>query len=523
MLAVGTTLIDRYRITGYIHKGGMGAVYHAHDQLDNIVVAVKQSFYADENFLREQFRREATLLRRLDHPALPKVHNYFAEGGGQFLVMDFVEGEDLEHLLQRNQGPLPLKQVLEWADRILDALDYLHTNKPIIIHRDIKPANLKLTPAGDIMLLDFGLAKNETTPTLPGRSIAAATPEYAPPEQINREGTDPRSDLFSFGATLYHLLTNQVPISAGIRDGVVKQGARDPLRPAGEINPLIPPAISGVIHKAMAIARDQRYTSGGAMRIALREATGSGSATVIDPPPPQPWERRHTQPRQPTVAPPPTPQPTTEPSADWEKAPTPAPVRLRKPLLIGVAASLVVLALLGYWLLSGQPSAPVESSAPVDVLSYSLEYKPDERNRFRFHFKSRRNGFLYIVAPNAEKQWITFLTARPYSKTGVNDNEIKAGQDYQFFGGGQWIVMRADPASFTLIFSAKKLAQPGFLNADAGSPLSEDDNRALDELRRQSQTRKPRLDADETGATIRALEASDAPLVTDIRVAWNAR
>lgn len=359
MLAVGTTLIDRYRITGYIHKGGMGAVYHAHDQLDNIVVAVKQSFYADENFLREQFRREAALLRRLDHPALPKVHNYFAEGGGQFLVMDFVEGEDLEHLLHGNQGPLPLKQVLEWADRILDALDYLHRNKPAIIHRDIKPANLKLTPAGDILLLDFGLAKNETTPTLPGRSIAAATPEYAPPEQINGEGTDPRSDLFSFGATLYHLLTNQAPISAGIRDGVVKQGARDPLRLAGEINPLIPPAISGVIHKAMAIARDQRYVSGAAMRIALREATGVGSATVIDPPPPQLWERRPTQPRRPTVAPPPTPQPTAEPSADWEKAPMPAPVRLRKPLLIGVAASLVVLALLGYWLLSGQPSAPV--------------------------------------------------------------------------------------------------------------------------------------------------------------------
>lgn len=517
MLAVGTTLIDRYRITGYIHKGGMGAVYRAHDQLDNIAVAVKQSFYADENLLREQFRREATLLRRLDHPALPKVHNHFAEGGGQFLVMDYVEGEDLEHLLQRNQGPLPLKQVLEWADRILDALDYLHTNKPFIIHRDIKPANLKLTPAGDIMLLDFGLAKNETTPTLPGRSIAAATPEYAPPEQINREGTDPRSDLFSFGATLYHLLTNRCPISAGIRDGVVEQGARDPLPLAHEINPLIPLAISGVIHRAMAIARDQRYTGAAATRIALREATGSSSATVIDPPPSQAAERRRPQPR------PPTPQPTTEPPADLEKAPTPEPVRLRKPLLVGVAAGLVVGALLVYWLLSGQSPAPVESSTPVDVLSYSLEYKPGERNKFRFHFKSRRNGFLYIVAPNAEKQWITFLTARPRPETGVNDNEIKAGQDYQFFGGGQWIVMRADPASFTLIFSTKKLAQPGFLNADAGLQLSEDDSRALDELRRQSQTRKPQLDADGTGATIRALEASDVPLVTDIRVAWNAR
>ena len=551
MLSVGTTLIGRYHITGYIHKGGMGAVYQAHDRLDNIIVAVKQSFHSERDFLREQFRREATLLRRLNHPSLPKVHNYFIEGEGQFLVMDYVEGEDLEHLLKKNQGPLPLEQVLEWAGRILDALNYMHTNKPAIIHRDIKPANLKLTPAGDILLLDFGLAKNETTPTLPGYSVAAATPEYAPPEQIRREGTDARSDLFSFGVTLYHLLTNQFPINAGIRDGVVKQGAGDPLPPAHEINPLIPPAVSGVIHKAAALARDQRYDSAAAMYIALREAMEIPRSTVIDPAPPQSaarpivpslstaWpiddgvaERRDTQSRPPASPPTPAPAP----------APAIAPASSRRPLLIGVIVGLVVLATLGYWLWRDKLSRPeaerrdalgaalptpsptsIQAPAQVDVLSYSLEYKPGEASKFRFHFKTTRNGFLYIIAPNAKEQSTTFLTALPHPGTGVSGNEIKARQDYQFFGGDQWITMKADPAAFTLIFSTKKLARHGFLNADAGSQLSEDDKRALDELRRQSRTRNPVIATDGTGAIIRALEAPEAPLVADILVAWNAR
>src|SRR5262245_11740444 len=172
----------------------MGAVYEAEDgRLRDVIVAVKETFFdEDRQSLRDQFEREAATLARLRHPALPQVKDHFIEGGGQFLVMDFIEGADLGALLKqrldKKKEPFEFRQVMEWADRLLDALGYIHGQYPPVIHRDIKPQNLKFTPRGELFLIDFGLAKDATTPTSPGYSIHAFTLEFAPPEQIKGDG-----------------------------------------------------------------------------------------------------------------------------------------------------------------------------------------------------------------------------------------------------------------------------------------------------------------------------------------------
>src|SRR3989440_1008620 len=158
MLSQETILQARYRIVRQLGQGGMGAVYEAVDQRLDTVVALKETLFTDER-LRKQFEREARLLARLHHQALPRVSDHFMEGDGQFLVMQYIPGEDLFEMQTRRQGGFPQDEVLRWADQLCDALDYLHTQDPQIIHRDIKPQNLKLTARGQIVLLDFGLAK----------------------------------------------------------------------------------------------------------------------------------------------------------------------------------------------------------------------------------------------------------------------------------------------------------------------------------------------------------------------------
>src|SRR4029434_4340476 len=158
MLAPETVLQNRYRIIRLLGQGGMGAVYEAIDQRLDTTVALKETLFSDER-LRKQFEREARLLARLHHPALPRVSAHFSEGHVQCLVMQYIPGDDLSEMMARKRGPFPANQVLTWADQLLDALDYLHTQDPQIVHRDIKPQNLKLTSRGQIILLDFGLAK----------------------------------------------------------------------------------------------------------------------------------------------------------------------------------------------------------------------------------------------------------------------------------------------------------------------------------------------------------------------------
>jgi len=282
MLTPDTILQGRYRIIRQLGQGGMGAVYEAIDQRLDTTVALKETLFTDER-LRKQFEREARLLARLHHPALPRVSDHFSEGDGQFLVMQFIPGDDLSEMMNRKRGPFPADQVLTWADQLLDALDYLHTQDPQIVHRDIKPQNLKLTSRGQIILLDFGLAKGQAgdiSRVTTGASIFGYTPNYAPLEQIQGLGTDTRSDLYSLGATLYHLLTGVKPPDALTRAAALVNGQPDPLTPASVANPAVARDVDDVLAKAMAQSRDQRHATAADMRKALH-ATEQVS-TVVD-------------------------------------------------------------------------------------------------------------------------------------------------------------------------------------------------------------------------------------------------
>ena len=215
-LTPGTTLQGRYRIVRRLGKGGMGAVYEAVDQRLDTTVALKETFSADV-CLRRQFAQEAHLLALLHHPALPRVSDYFSEGDRAFLVMQFIEGADLAEIIATQPGPFPRQQVIAWADQLLDALIYLHTSERQVVHRDIKPHNLKLTSTGQIALLDFGLAKagsSDLSGTNSSTSIFGYTRRYSPLEQIQDQGTNPQSDIYALGATLYHLLTGIKPPDA---------------------------------------------------------------------------------------------------------------------------------------------------------------------------------------------------------------------------------------------------------------------------------------------------------------------
>jgi serine/threonine protein kinase len=226
-LKAGEILRNRYKIRRIIGQGGMGSIYLADDlRLEGRLCALKEVEHdrtLPDDILkqaRDQFLREATVLARLDHPNLPKVSDFFSLGGRDYLVMDFVPGKDLRTLMieARQQNIfLAERDVLGWGTQLADALSYLHNQTPPILHRDIKPSNLKLTPSGLLKLVDFGLVKilasEEVTITiLQGRGTAL----YTPLEQYGGDTghTDVRSDIYAFGATLYHLLTNHPPVEA---------------------------------------------------------------------------------------------------------------------------------------------------------------------------------------------------------------------------------------------------------------------------------------------------------------------
>src|SRR5258706_1985397 len=281
MLAPNAILQGRYRIIRQLGKGGMGAVYEAVDQRLDAIVALKETFSVDER-LRRQFEQEARLLAGLNHPALPCVSDYFTEGDRAFLVMQFIAGADLAVIMSQQPGPFPRTQVIAWADQLLDALIYLHTLDRQIIHRDIKPHNLKVTANGQIALLDFGLAKTQTT-DLSGSnsstSIFGYTRRYSPLEQIQYLGTSPQSDIYALGATLYHLLTGVKPPDALTRAGSQANSKPDPLRPANEVHRAVGAEVAAILCRAMALNAEDRYANAGEFRDALRQV-GRGNAPV---------------------------------------------------------------------------------------------------------------------------------------------------------------------------------------------------------------------------------------------------
>ena len=279
-LNTGQTLENRYRIDALLGQGGMGAVYRSTDLRFNAIVAIKENRLVTTES-QKQFAREAGLLYRLRHPHLPRVIDHFSiPYQGQYLVMDFVEGEDLKQVLSRH-GPVPQSQALGWMGQVLDALEYLHGEK--IIHRDVKPANVKITPRGTAFLVDFGLAKvydPQQHTTLGARGV---TPGYAPPEQYGEGRTDARSDIYSAAATLYSLLTGHTP-----PDALAFMIRQVQLPRPREIDPRISPHVEAAILQAMQPAPEDRFQTVGDLREALLEPqTAEPDVGVSDVPSPE--------------------------------------------------------------------------------------------------------------------------------------------------------------------------------------------------------------------------------------------
>jgi serine/threonine protein kinase len=278
-LAQNSMIQNRYLIVQMIGKGGMGEVYLAVDQRLGSAVALKRTIFVENTELASAFEREAKILGRLRHPVLPKVIDHFTEGADQFLIMEHISGEDLGKRLESAGKPFPLSWVMFWADQLLDALNYLHSHEPPIIHRDIKPENLKLTDDNHIVLLDFGLSKDfdskaEST-SLGTGSLVGYSPYFASMEQVRGTGTDARSDIYSFSATIYQMLTNVMPPDSLTRADALLGGAEDPVRPVSSINPEVSKAISDVILKGMSVRQDARYRSAVEMQRELRRAVNS--------------------------------------------------------------------------------------------------------------------------------------------------------------------------------------------------------------------------------------------------------
>jgi serine/threonine-protein kinase len=260
-------LRGRYQVRERIGQGGAGSIYLADDlRLEGRLCALKEVEYdralADNirEEARQQFLREATILARFDHPNLPKVSDFFSSGARDYLVMDYVPGDDLRAIVleaRRNHVFLPEAQVLGWARQLADALAYLHGQVPSIVHRDIKPSNLKVTPGGVLKLVDFGLVKimstdqEMTITVIQGQGTAL----YTPLEQYGSDEThtDTRSDIYAFGATLYHLLTNEPPAEA--RNRFIHPTSL--VRPS-QINPGVAARTEKAILWAMALHPDDR-------------------------------------------------------------------------------------------------------------------------------------------------------------------------------------------------------------------------------------------------------------------------
>jgi ABC-type transport system substrate-binding protein/serine/threonine protein kinase len=264
-VSAGTILFNRYRVASRLGQGGFGAVYRAWDLTLSKPCAIKENFDVSPEAQR-QFLREATVLANLTHPNLPRVTDHFVvEGQGQYLVMDYVEGDDLDKIIT-TRGVVKPEQALDWINQVLDALVYLHSRIPPVIHRDIKPANIKITPEGKAVLVDFGLVKLFDPHLKTTAGARAVTAGFSPPEQYGQGTTDARTDIYALGATMYMLLTGVAPLESVLRAG------QDTLEKVHERNPAVPLELSKVIAHAMELGPGQRFQNAADFQKALQNS-----------------------------------------------------------------------------------------------------------------------------------------------------------------------------------------------------------------------------------------------------------
>ncbi len=252
MTEIGTIIDGKYRILEEIGRGGMSYVYLARDSRLNQNWAIKeirkQGSGKNDEIVINSLLAEANLMKRLDHPALPRIVDIIDNGQTMYIVMDFIEGQSLDKVL-KEYGAQTGERVLEWAKQLCDALSYLHSQKPPIIYRDMKPANIMLKPDGNLKVIDFGIAREVKEQNL-ADTWPLGSPGYAPPEQYQGH-TDVRSDIYALGMTLHYLLTGADPQSVGYK-----------YKPVREWNLSLSKEIKGIeaiIDKCTEAAPENRY------------------------------------------------------------------------------------------------------------------------------------------------------------------------------------------------------------------------------------------------------------------------
>ncbi len=273
-----TLLAGRYQLLSRIGQGGMGAVYKAADtRFNNRPLAIKEMSSTGLTPARLQeaeaaFESEAHLLADLLHPNLPRIYEHFTENDRSYLVMDFIEGQTLEEYLEQiGGGPLPVDQVIKWAEQLCDVLNYLHSHQPPIIFRDLKPANVMISESGHVYLIDFGIARIFK----PGKlhdTVALGSPGYAAPEQYGKAQSTPRSDIYSLGALLHHLLTGIDP-------------SEQPFffRDASQVNSAVDSALDALLKQMLSMDSDRRPASAQEVLNALKGTTTIQSRSTSRP------------------------------------------------------------------------------------------------------------------------------------------------------------------------------------------------------------------------------------------------
>jgi len=387
----GTLLHKRYRIVEILGQGGMGSVYRAVDENLGVEVALKENLFTTDEYSR-QFRLEAVILANLRHPNLTRVSDHFVVGDqGQYLVMDYIEGEDLRQRMER-VGTISEDEAVLIGAAMCDALDYLHTRKPPILHRDLKPGNVKIAPDGHIFLVDFGLAKVVQGSQATTTGARAMTPGYSPPEQYGTARTDPRTDIYSLGATLYAALCGIIP-----EDGLARAMDNAQLTPLRKRNPKISKRLATVIEKAMAIDPADRYQTADDFQKALLGAKSKTQQLtgnyVVTPPPPE--EEGAPVRKKPASRPPSAGGPPYPPDDNGEDKPFKPPRKKRKGGCFTRFMLLALIILSGFLVWNFMPGAqgringllfglntatatqpPTESVPPTDAPTAALASTP---------------------------------------------------------------------------------------------------------------------------------------------------
>ena len=298
ILPKGAILENRYEILKVLGLGGMGAVYQARDLRFSGVTrlcAVKEmvSTTPDPHMRRlaiQNFQREANILASLNHPAIPKIYDYFSEGIRSYLVLEFIEGQDLEAILGNTQAMLPQDQVIDWAVQVCGVLSYLHGQTPPIVFRDMKPSNVMLRPPNHIMLIDFGIARVFESGQ---KGTMIGTEGYSPPEQY-KGIADPQGDIYALGATLHHLLTR--------RDPRLEPPFTFHEEPPRLLNPSISEELEALIMKALEYEPEKRFASAEEMKGILLQCLKKDGrdkdrkAAPVAMPQPSPTATRHIAP-----------------------------------------------------------------------------------------------------------------------------------------------------------------------------------------------------------------------------------